>query len=286
MKIGVIDIGSNSVRLMLAEDGKTLYKSVKTTRLAEGMGNDLSLKSDPIERTAHAVSFFKQQVISDGAQVVYAFATASVRQARNATEFLDRVKQLCGLEIEVISGQDEATLGARGALNGRDGAIIDVGGASTEISVVKNGQMVYCKSIDLGVVKIKDAVGQDYFAVKNFVGQKILQFGDVPISKFYGIGGTATSIAGILLELEPYDRDRVHGFEIGIDQIEQLNQKLFKMTEEQKRKLKGLQPERACVIAGGCAVILAILKKVGANSLTISENDNLEGYLLRKLETK
>ena len=286
MKFGVIDIGSNSVRLMLADENKTLYKKVKTTRLAEGMGEQLLLKAEPIERTAHAVSFFKQQAINDGAQKVFAFATASVRQASNAKEFLLAVKKLCGLDVEVVSGQMEATLGANGALNGKDGAIIDVGGASTEISVIKDGKMIYCKSIDLGVVKIKDAVGQNFDAVTELVGQKIESFGEIPFSKFYGIGGTATSLAGILLELEPYDRNKVHGYEVSLEQIIELNKKLFSMTEQEKRKLKGLQPERAGVIAGGCAVILAVLKKVGATFFTVSENDNLEGYLAYKLENK
>lgn len=286
MKYGVIDIGSNSVRLMLSNGQKTLYKSVKTTRLAEGMGEQLLLKAEPIDRTAHAVSFFKKQAISDGADKVFAFATAAVRQANNSNDFLHAVKSVCGLDVEVICGQMEATLGVKGALNCNDGAIIDVGGASTEVSVVKDGKIIYCKSIDLGVVKIKDTVGQQIDRVTKFVEQKIESFDKIPFAKFYGIGGTATSLAGILLELEPYDRNKVQGYEISLEQIEQLNHKLFSMTEEQKSNLKGLQPERAGVIAGGCAVILAILKKVGAKSLTISENDNLEGYLAYKLENR
>ena len=150
--------------------------------------------------------------------------------------------------------------------------------------MVKNGQAVFCKSIDLGVVKIKDAVGQDFDKVRQLVQEKIKEFGVVPESKFYGIGGTATSLAGILLELEPYDPSKVNGYEITIDCLEKLNEKLFSMTEEQKRNLKGLQPERAGVIAGGSAVILQILKMANAKCFTVSESDNLEGYLLYKLE--
>lgn len=284
MKYGVIDIGSNSVRLMISSGDKTLYKKVKTTRLAEGMGEELMLKPEAIERTANAVSFFKQCAIDDGANEVYAFATASVRQAHNGYEFCDKVKQLCGLNVEVISGQTEAMLGAKGALGDKDGAIIDVGGASTEITVVKNGKIVFCKSIDLGVVKIKDAVGQDYDKVEKLVKQKLIEFGCVPESQFYGIGGTATSIAGILLELEPYDPEKVDGYCVTIESLEKLNNKLFSMTEQQKRNLKGLQPERAGVIAGGCFVVLQILQMTNSKRVTVSEKDNLEGYLLYKLE--
>lgn len=283
MKFGVIDIGSNSVRLMMSDGEKTLCKKVKTTRLAEGMGVEAQLKAEPIERTANAVSFFKQIALNDGASNVCAFATASVRQAVNSKDFTDRVKELCGLDVDVISGEKEARLGAKGALNGKDGAIIDVGGASTEINVINNGKSVYCKSINLGVVKIKDAVGQEYNAVSEFVEDKITQFGDIPKCDLFGIGGTATSLAGILLELEPYDPEKTDGYFISIERLEQLVKKLFGMTEEQKRNLKGLQPERAGVIAGGAMVIFKILKKIGANGFTVSEKDNLEGYLMEKL---
>ncbi len=286
MKYGVIDIGSNSVRLMLSDGDKTLYKKVKTTRLAEGMGKELTLKIQAIERTAHAVSFFKKQAEDDGADIVYAFATASVRQAVNRQEFIDIVKDLCGLNIEVVSGQNEALLGATGALCGRDGAIIDIGGASTEITVIRAQKPVYCKSIDTGVVKIKDAVGQDAKSVKEFVEQKIEEFGDVPKGNFYGIGGTATSLASIMLQLEPYDPSVVNSFVINLNELEILTEMLFLMTEEQKRGLKGLQPERAPVIAGGAQMMLSIMKKFGLQQISVSEQDNLEGYLIQKLENK
>ena len=206
MKYGVIDVGSNSVRLMLSDGTNTLYKKVKTTRLAEAMGEELILKPQAIERTAHAVSFFKNQAQSDGADIIYAFATASVRQAVNGQEFVNKVKSICGLSVEIISGQTEAMLGVKGALNGKDGAIIDIGGASTEIIVTSGGITTYCKSINTGVVKIKDAVGQDAEKVENFVEQKIDEFDKVPQSEFFGIGGTATSLAGMMLELEPYEQ--------------------------------------------------------------------------------
>ena len=284
MKYGVIDIGSNSVRLMLSDNTKTLYKKVKTTRLAEGLGEELLLKSEAVDRTAHAVSFFKEFAEQDGAQNVYAFATAAVRQAVNSKVFTDKVRELCGLDVDVISGELEAKLGADGALSGNDGAIVDVGGASTEIVVIANGQRIYCKSIPIGVVKIKDAVGQDEQAVNELINEKIKLFGDVPKCDFFGIGGTATSMASMLLELESYDPDKVHGYCIKLNQLDKLTRRLFAMTEQEKRDLKGLQPERAGVIAGGAAMLCAILKKTGATSLTVSERDNLEGYLMYKLE--
>ena len=147
MKYGVIDIGSNSVRLMISVDGKTIDKYVKTTRLAENMEADNNLQIDSIERTACAVSFFVDKAKEVGADKIYIFATAAVRQAKNKQVFLSQVKDLTSIDVDVIQGELEAKLGAMGALNGCDGGIIDVGGASSEVMVIKNGEKtVYGKA--------------------------------------------------------------------------------------------------------------------------------------------
>ena len=139
MKYAVIDIGSNSVRLMMSDGKKTIYKTVKTTQLAEGMGEDNILQPFAIERTAQAVSFFNKRAKGDGADAVYVFATAAVRRAVNGNEFLNEVKRLCGIEVDVVSGEFEAELGLIGALNGEDGGVVDVGGASSEVVVMSGG---------------------------------------------------------------------------------------------------------------------------------------------------
>ncbi|MBO5067436.1 MAG: Ppx/GppA family phosphatase, partial [Clostridia bacterium] len=97
-------------------------------------------------------------------------------------------------------------------------------------------------------------------------------------------GGTATSLASILQELDPYDPNKVDGYAIDVQTLMRLNDKLFSLSVEQRRELKGLQKERAEVIAGGCAVTLAILTMVGVDKITVSEKDNLEGYLMKRLE--
>ncbi len=284
MLYGVIDVGSNSVRLMMHDGKKTLYKKVKITRLAENMGDAKILTDSAIDRSAKSVTDFVRFAKEQGADKIYAFATAAVRYARNSAVFLSKVKNLCGVDIEVVSGDIEAELGYRGALNGKDGGVIDIGGASAEIITCEQRRKTYGKSLDIGVVKIKDVCGQDERAVARFLENKIKEYGNIPIAKFYGIGGTATSIAAMLLELQDYNPDLVNGFVIKIDDLVQLTKKLFSMTVEQRKTLKGLQPERAEVIAGGSALLLAIMKKIGIDSITVSESDNLEGYLMMKTE--
>lgn len=279
MKYGVIDIGSNSVRLMMSDGLKTLYKNVKTTRLAEGMGEDLLLKDEPIERTARAVSFFVEKARQENADEIFVFATAAVRRAKNKQQFIDLVKSLCNADVDVVSGEDEARLGVIGALNGSDGGVIDVGGASAEICVVKDGTCVYTKSLYLGAVSVTDKCGQNRNAVDKFVSEKVEEYGSVPKTEFYAVGGTATSIAAVILELEPYDPERVDGYTVTFDEMEKLCSRLFSLSVSEREKLKGLQKERAKVIASGVAIVLSIMKKLGVNKLTVSEKDNLEGYL-------
>ena len=282
MKYGVLDIGSNSVRLMISQDGITQYKCVKTTRLAENMGTDNVLQMAPIERTAQAVSFFVKKAQEEFAEKIYIFATAAVRQAENKAVFLSLVKQLTGYDVDVIDGIEEANLGAIGALNGNDGGVIDVGGASSEVLIIKDGKTIFTKSLDVGAVKIFNQCGQDSDKILSLTSDKAKQFESIPSSNFFGIGGTATTLASIDQKMKTYNPKLIHGHVLSIERVKQIRDMLLSMTLEEKFALDGLQKERAEVISGGVAMIYAILKKANANQITISESDNLEGYLLSK----
>lgn len=286
MLYAVIDIGSNSARLLMHDGRKTLYKRVKITALAESMGEQKILTEIAMHRTAKVVKEFVVHAKEQKADKIYAFATAAVRYATNKLDFLNLVKELAGIDVEVVSGSAEAELGVKGALNGLDGGIIDIGGASTEISVVEKGSGIYNKSIDIGVVKIKDRCGQEKEAVFDFCKCKIEEFGDIPKTKFFGIGGTATSISAIMLELEEYNSEKVNGYKIEKTALKKLIDRLFSMPLERRKLLKGLQPERAEVIAGGAMLLLMVMERIGLDYLTVSESDNLEGYLMCKIGGK
>ncbi len=282
MRYAVIDIGSNSVRLMMSDGQVTEYKQVKTTRLAENMGTDKILQLGPIERTVSAVSFFVQKAKNEKADKIYIFATAAVRQAKNGQEITDKIKLLTGIQVDVIDGLLEARLGAIGALQGSDGGIIDVGGASSEVLIIKNSKIVYSKSINIGAVKVFNECGQDKQKILRLVKDSVKEFGEIPNAIFYGIGGTATSLASISLKMSVYNPKLVQGYTINLKEIKDLRDELLTMTVEQKRQIVGLQPDRAEVIAGGIAIIYEILNCASANELIVSENDNLEGYLTFK----
>ena len=283
MKYAVIDIGSNSVRLMLVANGKVLYKRLNTTRLGEGLASSSFLKNEAIERTANAVAAFYQRAREENAKSTYAFATAAVRTAENGGEFIERVKTLCGLNVEVVAGEKEAELGILGALGKGDGAVIDMGGASCEIAIKSNGKIVYKKSVDIGVVRLKDACGTDKTKLIQAAMRAAEKYGAIPnVKAVHAIGGTATTLGALVLGLTKYDGETVTGTEITVQELEKTADNLLNMPIEEIAALPCMPKGRADVIAGGAVALCTIMQKLGIEKMIASDRDNLEGYAIEK----
>ena len=282
MKYSVIDIGSNSVRLLLWADGCSVYKKINTTRLGSGVEKDGALSEEAIARTVLAVEQFSVQARQDGAKEVFAFATAAVRSAKNGADFVLAVKNACGLDVDVISGEEEARIGLLGALEGRDGGIIDVGGASSEVTVGKRGKIVYAVSADVGAVRLKDACGENIAALRSFIDERIAVYGEIPRSEMTAVGGTATTLAALVGQVEPYDPQKTHGMVISTEEVLFWSEKLLSMPQEERLRLKGMDKNRADILGGGLLLLYSVLCKAGAERFTVSEKDNMEGYLLDK----
>lgn len=284
MKAGIIDIGSNSVRLMMWADGKTLYKRMTTTRLGDGLNFSRTLKREAIERTVEAIADFKAQAEEGGAGEVLAFATAAVRSSDNPEEFLSAVKNKCGLTVEVLSGEQEAAVGLYGALGNGDGGIIDVGGASTEVTARSNGKIIYSHSASVGTVRILDAAGRDLDKIKSFVAEKISEYGacDLGGCNMYAVGGTATRLAHIKHNLKEYRPDISHGTVMTAQEIHKLAKELTKAPVEEIRRTT-ICTKSADLIGGGAELLASVMDKFGIEKITVSESDNLEGYAIYKL---
>ncbi|MBO7736832.1 MAG: hypothetical protein J6S22_03230 [Clostridia bacterium] len=283
MKYAVIDIGSNSVRLLIQSDGKTLYKGLNSTRLGEGIAFSSRLLPAAMERTALAIKEFKEKALALGVDEVYAFATAAVRSALNRAEFLSTVKRLTGMEIDVLSGEAEASVGLTGALGNADGGIIDIGGGSTEFTMRINNAVTYSKSIDLGAVRLYDLCGRDKELLNQTIQNNIIQFKKVNCAvPVYGIGGTATSLAALALGLKTYDGHKVQDFVLQKTQLQTLSDTLFETSVEELMEISCLTPSRAQIIAGGALLLLRLMEYFQLSAITISEKDNLEGYLIQR----
>ena len=278
-KFAVIDVGSNSVRLMLVANGKVLYKTIQTTRLGEGLSVAPLLKTSAIERSAQAVKTFYDCARKEGAEQVLAFATAAVRTAKNGAEFIKRVKELCGLSVEIISGEEEAELGILGALGYQDGGILDIGGASTELIFRTSGKITYKKSVNVGVVRLKERCGNDPKLYYLTAEESVREFGKVENGHtVYAIGGTATTLGAVALGLINYDGSKVSGTVLSLDQVKALSARLQSLSVEEIAKIPCVPLLRADVLTGGVIWLESIMERLNISKIVVSDSDNLEGY--------
>lgn len=262
---------------MLWADGKSLYKKIFTTRLGEGLAISQSLREEAIGRTAEAVAACAKEGRERGASV-YAFATAAVRVSVNGAYFCERVKALCGLDVDVVSGEEEALLGLSGALGGEDGGIVDLGGASTEVCFRKEGKIVFSVSLPVGAVRLRDSCGEDRGRLFSEIQRTVSPLGKLPCGKVYALGGTASTLASVMLGLEAYDGRKIQDFPMPQNELSALADKLLSMTAEERKLIKGMDERRADIVAGGALLLVGIMKKLSLSEVYASDRDNLEGY--------
>lgn len=283
MKICVIDIGSNSVRLALIADGKTLYKRLATTRLGEGLSVAGRLAEKAVRRSALAVADFVSLSKAEGADKVYAFATAAVRSAENGRDFVDEVKRLCGVTVDVLSGAEEARCGLLGALKGGDGGIIDVGGASTEVSVCRGGKILYSESVNIGTVRLHDLAGRDREKLQEVIFQRLADYGafDASAYKMRAIGGTASRLGSVKHNLMQYKPEITDGTVITLAEMRGLSDRLLTLSVEEIRATT-ICSTSADIVGGGCLLMYEVMRRFNVSEITVSESDNLEGYYMLK----
>ncbi len=285
MMHAIIDIGSNSVRLCIFSDGNILLRDKITAQLGEGLYPDMLLTDFSMKRNVNAVATFYEKAISCGVKKanILPFATAAVRQAKNGQTFIDQVYEKTGLVIDLVPEEEEGVLGLIGALldkNGfvQDGAILDVGGASSEIAVRKNGKIVYSHSIDIGAVKLTDMFGEDEKLLSDYVEKRVKEYGEIETDNVVVIGGSGTSLGFIHLKDEVYDSLRIDGHEISLDDLEQIKSRLFKLGFNERVEKLHLEDRRARVICAGATIICEIARYLNLDKITVSERDNLDGY--------
>ncbi len=283
MKIAVIDIGSNSVRLMLWADGKALYKRLETTRLGAGLESGV-LSEQSMARSIAAISKFCREAQQVGADMVCAFATAAVRTAKNGGVFCKEIERTCGLTVDVVSGENEALLGLYGALGESDGGMVDIGGASTEICFRKAGEIVFSKSLEVGAVRLYDSCHDDRARLDEMINNALKPLDGIKAedTKLYAVGGTASALAQIKLESNVYEPELVQNLALTQAWIVETADKLLGMTVGERLSVAGMQQPRADILAGGAYLLGKILRKLSCAEILFSDCDNLEGYLIYK----
>lgn len=282
MKTAVIDIGSNSVRLMLNSNGVTLSKKVVVTRLSGGMCDGL-LQEEAMERTARAIETLLKEAEERGVKQTYLFATEAVRSAVNRETFLEKLS----VPVDVLSGETEAKIGYLGATGKMGGkyVVIDIGGASTELTLGESGRILCAKSIPIGVVRIKENCGEDAVRIERYVEKQFPALSELVRTaldfRILAIGGTALNLTSVVRKIVPYDANRVDGSRVSLGALKEMTQTL-KDADIRQRVQYGVDEKRADLIVGGGILLIKLLTLLSASEFTASESDNLEGYLILK----
>lgn len=290
MIYAVIDIGTNSTRLYTAEISQgvqhALAKELETTRLGEG-GMDGILKAEPMARTVRAVSAFTHKALKLGAQKVFIYATAAVREAANKEEFARLIKSSTGFELNIISGETEAYIAYLGAAGDRDNrAVIDIGGGSTEV-IIKSGE-IRSLSLKLGAVRMMEKWGSGQMdqskinEAAHYIDGIIREYEKISpngAEELIGVSGTPTTIAGIKLGLNMYQPERIQNLHVTLAEIQAISIRLCTTALEERKQIPGMPPERADVLQYGSLILWRFMAMYGYDQLTVSDDDSLKGYI-------
>jgi exopolyphosphatase/guanosine-5'-triphosphate,3'-diphosphate pyrophosphatase len=305
-RVAAIDCGTNSIRLLIAErDGSSglrdLERRLEIVRLGQGVDATGEFHPDALRRTFAAVEEYAELIKKAGVPVerVHFVATSAARDARNRDKFFGGIKERLGVEPDVISGDAEARLSFTGALSrvtpdGEPVLVMDIGGGSTElITGSAAGELRSAISLDIGSVRITERFFQqnpvaadDLERAATYVDDLLAGSGVdfASVTSWIGVAGTATTLAGVYLELERYDRERVHGARIPAPAITDLLERLAGLTVEEIRALPSMHPGRADVITGGALVATRIAARLQVADLIVSESDILDGIALQLLD--
>jgi exopolyphosphatase/guanosine-5'-triphosphate,3'-diphosphate pyrophosphatase len=306
LRVASIDVGTNTVRFLVAEKrvGKKPFDVISRghliTRLGEGIGGGegrkISLKREAIERTIGALSDFKKVFESLNVSRYRAVATSAAREAENSGDFISEAKKI-GVDIEIISDREEARLSLRGIRNAVDidsGEVIvfDIGGGSTEFTYAAFGKLKDIIGTDIGVVRLRESFIESY-PPKSFEIEKLSNFLDKRLKMVYnridksdvvpmlvGTAGTATSIAAMDLGVSDYDPASIDGYRVTSSKINDLIKYISVMSESEiLEKYPILEGGREDVILPGMMIVRAVLNAFEAYEFTISDSGLLEGIV-------
>jgi exopolyphosphatase / guanosine-5'-triphosphate,3'-diphosphate pyrophosphatase len=302
IRVAVIDIGTNSTRLLIADvspDGTVqgLLRRSTVTRLGEGVDSSGSLAPAAIDRTCAALADYRRLIDSHDCTSNLAVLTSAVRDASNGPAFTARVRRDFALDARVLSGDEEAQLTFLGAMHDRPctpdpTVVIDIGGGSTEFIVGRDSLAGFHVSLPAGVVRMSERhIHSDppsptelqhlaHDARATFLAG-LSPEQRAPVTRGIAVAGTATSAASIDQELDPYDPSRVHGYPLLLATIELLLARLADKTEAQRRTVVGLHPDRAPTIVAGMILLSEALRAFELDCIEVSDHDILFGGALR-----
>jgi exopolyphosphatase/guanosine-5'-triphosphate,3'-diphosphate pyrophosphatase len=294
LRVATIDIGTNTVLLLIVEMGGggelvPIVDRAEITRLGQGVDRTRTLAPEAIERTLACLSDYAADIARRKVDRVAVVGTSAMRDAggTGAGSFVDRARTILGVTPRVVSGEAEASLAFAGGLLGLglegDVVAFDVGGGSTELirgtaSPVRN-EVHERTSLDVGSVRLFERhvrtdppAPAEMSAVRAFVEEQLRRVGPPPAGRpLVGMAGTVTSLAAVARGIEPYDPARVHGMRLSASEISEAARRLTGLPLAERRSVRGLEPKRADVIPVGAAIVEAVLAWARADEVIVSD---------------
>ncbi len=298
-RVAVVDVGSNSTRLLIAEVAgggvAEVARRSRVTRLGRGVDLSGQLSDEAIEAACEAIGEYVGLCRENGVETVGAIATSAVRDAANGDAFVAELRERFALSARVLDGEEEARRTYRGATFEQPPAeltlVIDIGGGSTEMIVGAGEEIAFHVSLQAGVVRHSErhvsgdpptaaeleALAAD---VRGLIAGALQDYGEAWPSAGIAVAGTPASLAAVDLGLEPYDPSRVHGHVLSLQTIQRLLSRFASTPLAERAQIAGLHPDRAPTIVAGCVILIEAMRAFGLEQIRASEHDILYGTAL------
>ncbi len=305
MKIAALDVGSNTVLMLVVECGadeqvRVLADMARITRLGRGVDATGHLDPQSAARTLDTIAEFMDRARSLGAEHIAGVATAGLRDASDGPDFLANVQQRTGLSLEIISGQTEAQLSYLSTQKGlginpaERLLIVDIGGGSTELIRAASGQAQEVVSLQLGSVRLTERIihhdppsPSERETLQALVDTSVRDLGwSYRPDKVVGIAGTVTTLCAISLGIEQYSPERVHGFRLMATEVLRLIELLGSIPLERRKQLPGMEPARADVLFAGAIILERVMNHFESGELVVSDQGVRWGLMWRELESR
>jgi exopolyphosphatase/guanosine-5'-triphosphate,3'-diphosphate pyrophosphatase len=293
-RVAAIDCGTNSIRLLISDEGRDVARRMEIVRLGEGVDRTGRLEEAAIERTRLALLGYAAEIAELGIRRVRMVATSASRDASNADDFRAMVRSVLGVDPEVISGDEEAALSFLGAAGGLPGdeqkLVVDIGGGSTEF-ITGVADVAAAISVDIGCVRMTErhlhsdppTAEEIAAAERDIVAAVDRALAAVPgreATTLVGLAGSVTTVAALALDLDEYDAARIHHARISYADVARVTGDLLTMTVAERTALPVMHPGRADVIGAGALILRTVMARAEQDHVVASEHDILDGIAI------
>lgn len=302
-RYAVIDVGTNSIKFLIVErqsDGswRTLIDRAEIARLGDGFYETGNLCSEAMTRNANVIADMVRVAHEYDVDEIIGVGTMCLRSALNAGEFILLVQQICGVTLDILSGEEEARLAFLAATSGHHALsgrvfVFDTGGGSTECIIGHDGQIEQRVSLNIGAL-LQTEQSFATFPVSSQQIERALQLVELHVTPLewigrvhsvVGIGGTVTTLCAVKLGLEPYNPERIEGATLELSEIDRQIALYASTPLTERQRIPGLHPQRADVILGGAIIVKAMMLKTGAEVMTVSDRGLRHGILSDRIES-